>query len=537
MDEKRTEQSDPLIPASVLIVDDDPSMLRLLSKWLEKEGCHVEQAQDGEQALKMLDRDRPTILITDWEMPRMDGIELCREIRQAELLHHVYVLFLTHRTSAEYMLEALDAGADDFLSKAVSREQLLIRVRYAQLALQRLERYASLAHHDPLTDTLNRRSFDELGQREMGRQDHVARPLSCILLDIDLFKEINDTFGHAVGDAALQELADLLRTQSRELDHICRYGGDEFCVLLPNTDEKEAARWAERVRLTLAEQPIHVGDKTIQLRATFGVAEWNEQLETLEQLIDLADQAMLTAKHSGRDRVQRYGALYHLDDLDLLNSEQLREQLAGVQARQVMTTPIVTLSEDETLQQAADLFLRLRINSTPVVDRQNKLIGIISEKDLLNATHTYASWLTPIKEFMKGSVVCYDEDTPLVTIWEFLRRVTIRRVVIVKDGVPRGVISRGGLLRWVGNWGMVRSMIPMPKGQEEPIGNYRPFLDTFTALEEELQRFREEIEDAYDDPVPAMVNAATRLQQGIQDVLAYSQIHYSFEPEQKVADQ
>jgi diguanylate cyclase (GGDEF)-like protein len=428
------------------------------------------------------------------------------------------------------MLTALDAGADDFLAKPVDREQLLVRIRYAELALRRLERYAFLAETDPLTGMLNRRMFDELGGSQFRLSQSRQRPLTCVVLDIDLFKHINDTYGHATGDAALQSVANILRSHTRSSDYACRYGGDEFAVLLTDMTEQDSARWAERIRLAISDMGITVGRRHVPIRATLGVAQRKDSTASLRQLVDMADQALLTAKHSGRDRVAQFATLHDFDEICDAAGPDLRLRLSDVTAGEAMTTPVISLRQEEPIRQAADLFLRLRINSAPVVNEMNELVGIISEKDLLNITLMQNSWEMPIGDVMRTGVVCYDVDTPLYAIWEFLRRVAIRRVVIVKDRVPKGVISRGGLLRWVGNWGSVRATRQtddIKAGRMHSLANLRK---TAAAMSDSFAQLQDELESIEETPIPHVINTASALQQSIEDILAFSQTYYGFDP-------
>ncbi len=527
-----TPPSNPVItpPPRVLLVDDDADFLRVLSAWLGEGGFPVRQASDGGEALAILDDGAPTIVVTDWIMPEMDGIELCQTIRSNERLRNAFILFLTSRTGAEDMLTALGAGADDFLAKPVDREQLLVRVRYAELALRQRERYALLAETDPLTGMLNRRMFEEMGGSLFRISQSQNRPLTCVVLDIDLFKHINDTYGHTTGDAALQGVANILRSHIRSTDYACRYGGDEFAVLLAGMTEQDSVRWAERIRIAIGELQIIVGQRQAPIRAALGVAQRKDSTTSLRQLVDMADQALLTAKHSGRDRVVRFQSLRDFDDIGEADGPDLSLRLGDVTAGDAMTTPVISLRQDEPIRQAADLFLRLRINSAPVVNNMNELVGIISEKDLLNITLMQHSWDLPIGDVMRTSVVCYDVDTPLFAIWEFLRRVAIRRVVIVKDRVPQGVISRGSLLRWVGNWGSIRATRQtddIKAGRMHCLANLRK---TATAMSHSFAQLLSELETIEETPIPHVINTASALQQSIEDIMAFSQTYYGFDP-------
>lgn len=513
---------------SLLVAAHDPALLQRVSGALIAAGYEVRQARSGDEALEIVRGNAPEVLLSDWELPGLNGLELCRAVRKEKLPRYVHIVFLAPRFAGHDPLEALSAGADDFLADSVNPTELLARIRRAEAALELLSRQTALAETDPLTGALNRRTFDAICEREIQRAARYQRELSCALIDIDLFKHVNDTYGHAVGDAALQAVTEVIRDRSRSTDSVGRYGGDEFCVLLPDTAEGDAARWAERVQTAIAGIGLTAGNATVRLKATAGVAQWRQNIASPRDLLDLADQALLTAKHSGRDRVLCFG---DLGSFDALNGQQQRDAqalLAGVVARQVMTSPILSLRQTDTLQAAADIFLRMRVNSAPVIDERGKLVGILSEKDLLNVALSQESWRAPIRDAMKTSVVCYDEETQLSVIWEFLRRVTIRRVVIVKEGAPIGVISRGTLLRWIGNWGLMRARSMTPDALVPLEGFARAAL----GVSHELEQLRRELAAATgSEVVPCVIHSATRMQEQVQDMLALSQIYYRFQPD------
>lgn len=433
-------------PLRVLLVDDDRAMLRILTKWLERAGYNVRTAPDGRQALMAIEAEPPDILITDWEMPELTGLELCRAVREMNLPHYVYVLFLSIKSSPDEMVEGLEVGADDFVIKPVHQGELLARMRAGVRIVQLERRLSRLAHTDALTGLLTQRTFFELAGKEWARATRYHLPTSCVMLDLDYFKRVNDVHGHLVGDQVLKTVGDLLASNCRSSDLVSRYGGEEFCVLLPETAECQAGRWAERIRGQLAALPLRVGRKQLEITASFGVAERNDSTHNSEELVDLADQALLVAKQSGRDRVVCCGQRTDCPDLD--GAMEFAEFCRGVTAADIMTPLTEFLQEDQTVAEAAQLFLGARINSAPVVDRMGKLAGVLSEKDLMVAMVAPHCWEGPIRQVMKPHVVTYDEHTPVRTVYEFLCRVTIRRVVIVRDQQPVGTVSRAALLRW-----------------------------------------------------------------------------------------
>jgi len=513
--------------SKVLLVDDDPAILRLVSKLLTKAGYSVRCAGDGQLALAAIESQCPDFLITDWEMPHMDGLELCRRVRQLELPHYVYIVFLTVRSSFEEMIEALEIGADDFIRKPIRHGELLARMRAGSRVLELERRLSQMARTDSLTGLMTQRTFYESLEKEWQRAKRFHLPLSCVMLDLDFFKRINDIYGHPAGDAVLKTVARLLVDSCRASDFVARYGGEEFCVLLPETAEREAALWAEKARKLLAEAEISTGDKSIRITGSFGAAQQRDDTQTAAGLVDQADQALLCAKHSGRDRVVRYESLDTERKLDLEGADKQSGLFRGVVARHVMVPLAVCLREDETIGQAAEFFLRSRINSTPVSNTEGKLTGILSEKDLMAAIVSLDCWQNPVREVMKPNVICYDEDTPVRVIYEFICRVSIRGIVITKDGRPTGTISRGTLLRWFRNLVVSKGLLdhqelPQADAELDPHRSKERLAETAGKLARQASELQRRFEEDVEDLVPYIVGGATGMQELVNDLLAYS---------------
>jgi diguanylate cyclase (GGDEF)-like protein len=428
-------------------------MQRLLCKWLQRAGYPVRAAFDGQEALDAIEADCPDFLITDWEMPRINGLELCRKIRDMSLPHYIYTVFLTAKTGAAEMIDGLESGADDFLSKPVSEAELLARLQSGSRVLE-LERELSLmAHTDFLTGLVTQRTFYEALDKEWHRATRFELPLSCVMVDLDFFKQINDVYGHPVGDSVLKFAAELLLDNSRASDTVCRYGGEEFCILLPETAENGAAVWAERARRRLAALRVPTELKDMHITGSFGVAQRCSEVSTPQALVKLADQALLCAKRAGRDRVVRYAATVEGGKPRLYSANWHDEVFEDMRARNVMSPLVVFLQENDTIDEAARLFLQSGIPSIPVLDGGGMLTGLVSEKDLLAATSSVERWQRPLSTVMRSNVICYEEETPIHVIYEFLCRVSLRGVVITKNGQPTGVVNRNSLLRCFHEWG------------------------------------------------------------------------------------
>jgi two-component system cell cycle response regulator len=292
----------------VLVVDDDPAMRRIVSRTHASSVYQVVQAVNGLQAMEAVQSELPFFVITDWEMPILDGAEFCRMIRLADLPHYVYIVMLTGSHS-DRLVEGLTSGADDFLTKPFRAPELLARLQVGVRVLELENRLRLLAASDPLTGLINRRNFFEIAQTELSRSRRYNLALSCVMIDVDHFKRINDTHGHLTGDAALVAVSQRLRQCCRASDYACRYGGEEFCVLLPETNEQGAASWASNCRLAIAKTPIVAEGITVQLTLSLGVAELRSGIDRTEELLDLADQALLAAKRQGRNRVTAFSSL------------------------------------------------------------------------------------------------------------------------------------------------------------------------------------------------------------------------------------
>jgi len=313
-------------PIKILIVDDDPVLRQILQTYMARSGYEVALAENGQAALEIWERETIRLVITDWMMPVMDGPEFIRRIRAVSAPAYTYIIMLTAKESKGDVIYGLEAGADDYLTKPFNTGELRARVKIGERILnlenrlnQTLQQMEELATLDSLTSLLNRRALYTHAEAELSRSRRDRNPVSLMMLDIDHFKQVNDKHGHLVGDKALRLIADTLRHNKRPYDWAGRWGGEEFLLVLPNTDESVAVAIAERMRLQILDTHVAVATGVLQLNASFGIASTasgaeltasTSELYHLDNLVARADEALMQAKAQGRNRV----CVYRADD-------------------------------------------------------------------------------------------------------------------------------------------------------------------------------------------------------------------------------
>lgn len=298
-----------------LIADDDLALRFIMQKMLEGWGFDPVIAPDGEAALQVMENsdEPPRLLLLDWEMPKINGLDLCKKIREKESNDPPYIILVTSHTESDYIQGALDAGANDFISKPTNSGVLRARIGVGLRTLE-LQRRLNIANHmlayradhDDLTGLRNRGAVLEQFEIEIARSHRTKTPLAVAILDIDLFKQINDTYGHPVGDRVLKEFADRLSDTFRSYDILGRYGGEEFVAVCP-IDSETAYELFERFRSVVADTPFLEAELNIEITVSIGVRTFKgETLANSEEMLSLlsdADAALYRAKHSGRNRV------------------------------------------------------------------------------------------------------------------------------------------------------------------------------------------------------------------------------------------
>jgi two-component system cell cycle response regulator len=297
----------------VLVVDDDPLTLHMVVYRLRQWGHEVVSANDGTSAWELIESTpAPNVVIMDWMMPGISGPELCRRIRGRAGAPYLYVILLTGRNHYEDLIAGLDAGADDYLTKPFHLGELDARLRAGKRIVDLQNELISTrealriqAMQDPLTQILNHGAILDALLREVDRAHRQHQPVSIILGDLDSFKAVNDTYGHIVGDQILIEVAERMRACLRSYDSIGRYGGEEFLMVLPNSDADQALSLAERIRMAVSNTPFRYKDLELHVTLSQGVTTWTEPYPfPLDRLIQTADGALYLVKHAGRNGVE-----------------------------------------------------------------------------------------------------------------------------------------------------------------------------------------------------------------------------------------
>jgi len=299
----------PEAPAKILLVDDEENPRVTLSELLEMKEFSVTATDSGEKALTMLENQEFDLVLTDLFMPRIDGIALTMAIKSMGIT--VPVIVMTGFATIEAAVETMKAGAADFITKPFNIDQIIIVInrtletkRLQKLAQER-EYYEHLSNIDGLTELYNHRYFHQILLTEIEREKRYRRPLSLMIIDVDDFKDCNDSYGHLVGDIVLKQIGALIKKSTRGCDFVARYGGEEFSVILPETSKQEAVVVAERIRTSVEEFSFSscVGKHMGKLTVTIGLASLPEDAKDKTGLIEMADKGMYRGKESGKNRV------------------------------------------------------------------------------------------------------------------------------------------------------------------------------------------------------------------------------------------
>jgi two-component system, cell cycle response regulator len=309
------QQLAPQWRCRVLVVDDDEIVRAQLKTMLQKAHYDVHVAACGEEALQILDASKCQIVLTDWQMPGMNGLDLCRKVRLEHVEGYVYVMMLTMREGKQDMLLGMAAGADDYIVKGSSSEEILARMEVAR-RITHLEHSLRLSNRenrrlavtDPLTASHNRRYLMRYLPRELARAQRYNHPLSVLTCDIDGFKQVNDRLGHSAGDHVLQEFVLRATRCIRDTsDWLARSGGDEFAIVMPETDLNGANCVARKLRSVLTDPPLEVQGQPLIVTVSIGVTSLQTRHElsntSAAELLRAADRGLYRSKQAGKDQI------------------------------------------------------------------------------------------------------------------------------------------------------------------------------------------------------------------------------------------
>ena len=300
-------------PFRVVLIEDDPAIVRLLVSILEPHDMEIIPCSTGTEGLGVLDREQWELCLLDRGLPDLDGIEVCRHIKANPHFDARQVIMLSAYSSLDARVEALNLGADDYITKPFHPTELLARVNASRRVVEMQQQLVDMARQleelsarDDLTGVFNRRHFGAALDQFFDHSSRYHRPLSVAIIDVDRFKDINDSFGHQVGDAVLTEVAKRFSGSVRSSDYLARYGGEEFVVLLPETQLEDAVTFGEKLREAVASAPVPIADdRALPVTVSVGAASLPyTQFKSPSELIAAADQALYRAKRNGRNRVE-----------------------------------------------------------------------------------------------------------------------------------------------------------------------------------------------------------------------------------------
>lgn len=289
----------------ILIAEDDTTTRLIFGATLRKMGHTVTAVEDGGKAWKAWQQEEYSLLISDWIMPDIDGLELCKRIRAQPSLQYTYIILLTSMDGKGSYLEGMDAGADDFITKPFDEEQLAARLRVAERIIALHQKLHIQATHDHLTGMWNRAAIMGHLRGEVERARRQSSHMGVIIADLDYFKRINDTYGHRTGDAVLQEAARRMQLALRPYDRLGRYGGEEFLIIASDCDLSQTTALAERIRSFMSTEPVKDQFSEIFVTVSLGIAIGSGQAgEDAGALVAIADEALYRAKKAGRNRIE-----------------------------------------------------------------------------------------------------------------------------------------------------------------------------------------------------------------------------------------
>lgn len=284
----------------VLIIDDNGENIKIAAKFIKSDEVIIWTAMNGKIGIEVAKEKHPDIILLDIQMPEMDGFEVCKILKADKETENIPIIFMTARTDDESIENAFKVGAVDYIVKPIRKTEIIARVRTHLKLAQTIKELEKAAYTDGLTKLYNHKKIFESLDLEIKREKRYKNNLSVMMVDIDFFKTVNDTYGHHMGDIVLEKLSEIIKATIRDADIAGRYGGEEFLIIFPEISEDEAFRAGERLRKNIEAVEF---ENRIKITISGGVAEYIE--ETALELIEKADRNLYRAKENGRNRIER----------------------------------------------------------------------------------------------------------------------------------------------------------------------------------------------------------------------------------------
>jgi len=297
-----TEKLFPPESMNVMIVDDTRPNVLVLQRALNNIGYNISVAFDGEMALDLIPIVKPDLILLDVMMPGMNGFDVCKLLKKDATVKDIPVIFITAMGMPKDILTGFEAGAVDYITKPFNLQEVCVRIKTHLTLSAAIKKLIQDSETDSLTGLFNRRTLMKKIENEAMRFKRNQKSFSLLFADIDFFKKINDTYGHAAGDEVLINISNILNTEKREVDQVARWGGEEFLILLPETNLEGAVLHGNKIRELISAKPIIHEGQEIHITMSFGVSEYSEDAN-IEKTIDQADQRLYLAKNSGRNKV------------------------------------------------------------------------------------------------------------------------------------------------------------------------------------------------------------------------------------------
>jgi diguanylate cyclase (GGDEF)-like protein len=291
----------------LLVVDDSPLNVRLLTDILEDEGYEVFSVNNGSDVLDATLINKPEVILLDIMMPGLDGFEVCHLLKTTYETKNIPIIMVTAKSESADIKRALELGAHDYVKKPFDESEVLARIQSALRLKEYQDMLRDMAMKDSLTGLYNHALLIDLFEKEFAKTKRDGDGLTFVMLDIDHFKKVNDTYGHSAGDVVLKDVSKILLESIRSCDIVGRYGGEEFSIVLLTSDSSEVIEICERIRKNIENYSFNIGDNSISITISLGayISDFNSQI-TPKEMIKLADDSLYTAKKNGRNRLEVY---------------------------------------------------------------------------------------------------------------------------------------------------------------------------------------------------------------------------------------